>query len=74
MLVAMETAPRRDLVCCWRHARASSANRGAHFGVLGVVGDVGHLGMACHGYGSSQGVPTPIQCQMSDTDLKFLCS
>jgi hypothetical protein len=31
MSVVIETAPRRGPVCCWRHARASLAGRGAPF-------------------------------------------
>jgi hypothetical protein len=39
----------------------------------GAIGDTGPLGMACHDYGSCQGVPIPIRCQGFDAGLELLC-
>jgi hypothetical protein len=40
--------------------------------VPGAVGDMGPLGMACHGFGSCRGVPIPIRCQKFDLRLELL--
>jgi hypothetical protein len=48
------------------HCQSVGAPR---FIVLGVVGDVAPLGLVCHGYGSCQGMPTPIKCQKFDPNL-----
>jgi hypothetical protein len=48
------------------HCQSVGAPR---FIVSGVVGNVAPLGIAYHGYGLCQGVPTPIKCQKFDPDL-----